>query len=449
MFTAIELTNFRSFGHVRFDFEKKEKEYKEFIAIYGENGSGKSNFVAAIALLPRFLSSLADTFQLKLLKKYLEENKKVGHITDIQDMIKAYDTFSLNFDEYRTIGCEERTKIKYEFVLNGIKGYYEIAFRSEIEYEELYYFGSRQRGVLFSIEKQNENIEAKLNAFVIQSDYQDAIQEKIQQYWGKHSFLAIMHDEIHEKNKEYIENKVSAHLLNVMAAFGNLYIHCRETKYHQYGYGYDSRLRFRNFETIEIARNNQEDMSRLKLVEKIINDFYTQTYSDVVSAFYCLVDNEKQKTDTLHYELFLKKIIAGRVRDIPFSRESAGTQSVLEVLRAIIEVVNGRTVIYDEVDEGIHDLLMTSILTSVQGNFDGQFIVTTHNTTLLETIRPECAYVIYCDDNGNKEARCLCDYGIRIQKSHNMRKLYLEGVFGGIPYSDQIDYSSMRVDTKQ
>jgi len=131
---------------------------------------------------------------------------------------------------------------------------------------------------------------------------------------------------------------------------------------------------------------------------------------------------------------------------VPFSLESAGTQRVLFVLRAIIEAINGQTVIYDEIDDGIHDLLMRNILVSVQDDITGQLIITTHNTLLLEDLDPKSAYVIYVDDEGYKEARCFDDYDIRIQSSHNQRRLYLNGVFGGVPYSSHINYSNMHID---
>lgn len=447
MFTAIELTNFKSFGHIRFDFKGKGKKYKDFVAVYGENGSGKSNFVSAIALLPRLLLSLSDTFQLKILKKYLEDNKKIGQITDLQDMINAYDSLSLNLGKYRTLECDERTVVRYEFLINNIQGYYEVAFREEIEHEELYYMGSRQRGILYSVNKHEYSIDSKINSYAIYGNYREVIEDKIHQYWGKHSLLAILQDEIQEKNKEYIEKSLSIHLLQVLLAFRDMYVQCRETKYIGYGYGCNSKLNVRNFESIEISRDCVSDMEKLKHVEKIINDFYTQTYSDIVSVFYRLAETNDDNSETLRYNLFLRKIIAGKVREIPFSEESAGTQSVLTVLRAVIEVINGRTVIYDEIDEGIHDLLMTNILNSIQDDLGGQFIITTHNTTLLETISSDKAYVIYCDDNGNKDARCISDYGFRIQKTHNMRNLYLKGVFGGVPYSSQIDYSTMHLDS--
>ena len=57
MITYVELKNFKSFKHTRFDFRKGKKDYKKFVAVYGENGSGKSNFVDSLSFLRLTLES--------------------------------------------------------------------------------------------------------------------------------------------------------------------------------------------------------------------------------------------------------------------------------------------------------------------------------------------------------------------------------------------------------
>ena len=57
MITYVELKNFKSFKNTRFDFRKWKKSYKKFVAIYGENGSGKSNFVDSLSFLRLSLES--------------------------------------------------------------------------------------------------------------------------------------------------------------------------------------------------------------------------------------------------------------------------------------------------------------------------------------------------------------------------------------------------------
>lgn len=60
MFTYVKMKNFMSFKDAMFDFRNGNKGAKKFVSIYGENGSGKSNFVLCID----FLRKTLDTFQM-------------------------------------------------------------------------------------------------------------------------------------------------------------------------------------------------------------------------------------------------------------------------------------------------------------------------------------------------------------------------------------------------
>lgn len=57
MITYVKMHNFMSFKDVLFDFRNGRKGAKKFISIYGENGSGKSNFVTCIDLLRKSIES--------------------------------------------------------------------------------------------------------------------------------------------------------------------------------------------------------------------------------------------------------------------------------------------------------------------------------------------------------------------------------------------------------
>ena len=144
---------------------------------------------------------------------------------------------------------------------------------------------------------------------------------------------------------------------------------------------------------------------------------------------------------------FLKKMIAGEIRDIDIAKESFGTIQILEIISPLMASLAGMTVFIDEADTGIHDILFRNIIESIKGDITGQLIITTHNTTLLEKIDSPNAYVIYVDYEGNKEAVCIDEYDV--QKSNNARSLYLKGVFGGIPVSEPFDDSSILSELQQ
>ena len=132
------------------------------------------------------------------------------------------------------------------------------------------------------------------------------------------------------------------------------------------------------------------------------------------------------------------KNINGKVRLIPVEQESTGTRKVLSILKKLFRAFCGCTVIIDEIDNGIHDLLLKVIVDSMKKYITGQLIFTTHNTSLLESLEPKMVYIINGNYDGNKEIVCLSEY--KIQDHNSPRARYMKGLYGGIPFIDNVDY---------
>ena len=117
MFTYIELENFKSFGKIRFDFKKNKNECKKFAAIYGENGSGKSNFVSAYELLSMLMTSYINKERkLKALQSLSTDSSRSSNFLNKVLLQKInIDDCDVNFKKYRMLGCSENTNIKYGF----------------------------------------------------------------------------------------------------------------------------------------------------------------------------------------------------------------------------------------------------------------------------------------------------------------------------------------------
>lgn len=446
MFTYVELTNFKSFDKIRFDFRHSKNNCNDFIAIYGENGSGKSNFVSAFELLSKTLTSYASTRKIDEINAKISAAQKDDNF-DFSELIEFSDLINVSrvLKKCRMIECEMDTKVEYGFIINGVEGRYSFSFNDSIKSEELYYLTNKQRGVLYSITQTDGKIACKLSKTLIRDkEYEKHLSKQITMFWGKHTFLSLLFNEFAEKNQKYMLETISDNLIAVIDTFLKVFVLCRSSIDESSGIATGTKFPMVDFSKIRMNKNDVERQRQANIIESIIRDFYTQAYSDIVDAFY--VKNIVENHDNIiEYSLCVKKNIAGKIRTIPFEIESTGTQNVLRVLRAILEALNGQTVIYDEVDAGIHDLLISKMLLSVKDEITGQLIITTHNTLLLESLDPKSVYIIYADSDGNKEARCIDDYDIRIQASNNARKLYLNGVFGGIPYLSDIDYSNMHL----
>lgn len=183
-------------------------------------------------------------------------------------------------------------------------------------------------------------------------------------------------------------------------------------------------------------KKNKEDL--LDRSERIIRDFFTQAYSDIKDVYY----DRKIDNDVILYKLYVRKMIGGKIRTLSFDNESAGTQHIIDIIRSLLGAFCGVTVVYDEIDDGIHDLLLKNVLESMIDDITGQLIITTHNTYMLESIDIKSVYLINVDYHGNKEVKCLDKYP-RIQGTNNPRIMYLKGLFGGVPIVDILDYDTI------
>jgi len=191
---------------------------------------------------------------------------------------------------------------------------------------------------------------------------------------------------------------------------------------------------------------DQSEIPNLDRFECALNDFFMPLYTDIKSVFY-------KKTEThdgrVEYELYFRKRMHGIDVEIPLTKESTGTQRLMQFFPFLHEAVRGCNVIIDEFDTGIHDLLIGTILQNVQEKIKGQLIITTHNTSLLETLKdhPESIYVIDIDAEGYKRIVSIDKTGYRLQKNHNPRDRYLRGSFGGAPFVGYFDMGDIVAET--
>ena len=434
MFTYVRMKNFMSLKDVVFDFRKGVKEPKRFIAIYGENGSGKSNFVTSIDLLRKSIDSFEMVINTERIRDLAKEN-------DIPEEFLEMLLKNTNILEYknscRMLECDEPTTIEYGFKFNGHDGHYIISFEDRFLYEKLYYYTGKQRGVLFEIDYTEQRLKIQFsNKLFKNKKVENELRDEVSKFWGKHTLLSILNKERKEKNEDYIKESYLEYVFDIMDMLKDTAIHCKNSAFT--GSEVDAGKPNNILMDLNKGKIKKEKEEVLNRSERIIRDFFTQAYADIKDIYY----ERKLKDDIIFYKLYIKKMIGGQVRTIDFDRESAGTQHILDIIRSLLGVFCGVTVVYDEIDNGIHDLLLKNVLESMIDDISGQLIITTHNTYMLELIDIKSIYVIAVDYQGNKEVKCLSEYS-RIQGTNNPRIMYLKGLFGGIPIVDILDYDAI------
>lgn len=429
MYTYIKLKNYRSFGDICLDLKETKEKTKILALIYGENGSGKSNIVSAFY----FIDHLLNSFDIEKRERQINNilaNKSINDLSAYLDFLNI-DTVDNLYKEARMVDCVDNTAIELGFEVDGHEGYYYVEFNNQIVKEKLYYYTGKQSGILYEINKDEKIKFTMSNSVFINSKYKNELIDLINKYWGRHSFLAIMYNETLNINKDFLDDNVSIYLFD----FIKLLLKTSITLKTRINDNIVSSAEKINF----ISKLDNGDVSKdnewlLDNTERIINDFFTQTYSDIKKCYFKRDLNE----DRIKYHLFFSKLINGKIRNIPVEQESTGTNQILKVLRNLFGAFCGCTVIIDEIDNGVHDLLIKVVIESMIDYITGQVIITTHNTNLLDLIKPKYCYVINGDYKGNKEIVCLSDYKIDVNNS--ARSKYLKGLFGGVPLVDNVNY---------
>ncbi len=120
---------------------------------------------------------------------------------------------------------------------------------------------------------------------------------------------------------------------------------------------------------------------------------------------------------------------------IPMFMESAGNQAFINILPAILTTVErGGMLIIDEFSSGLHNKLEELLVSYIMQYSDAlQLFFVSHSTNLLSNslLRPDQIYAVeLTDTDGSKLLRFSEE---QPRAAQNLEKMYLSGVFGGIP----------------
>lgn len=408
MLRSMVLDNFQSFDHIELDLNGKNRSVKNHAFIYGENGSGKSNLINAMFLL--LMSS-------GTIHKGTDRASSNGPDESLADMVRTF----------RMIDSEGNTKLDFTFVFDGSDARYMMEFNAAgtLVKECLSNKINSRKGILYKLEEGNEPYFVR--GLIRDKRFRDKVKSELAQYWGNRSLLNILNDDIHGSNRQFIEGNVNPNLLSFVDGINSLTVESRMFPIIKKG-----QIRLPSGTLLP------EDAEKLDIVEKMLSRFFTRLYSDVTGAYF----KRDIQNGHVDYELFFRKRISGKVRDIPAVWESAGTLTMMNVMGSLLSCVAGGCVFVDEMDTGVHDLLITGVMEQTIPEITGQLIATTHNTCLMDTLSADNVYVIGIDRNGFKKIRCVSSIE-RIRPQNSIRHKYYEGNLMGIPYIGDLDLKNI------
>ncbi len=434
MFTYIKLKNYKSLVDFHADFTDKKDTPKKLILIYGENGSGKSNLATSFYTLEEMLRtrSVKEILQ-KIRDKKADNNKnnidfqeamhRVFFLKNIEDII----------EDSKTNNSTENMLLEFGFKIKGKSGVYRVETDDkQIVSEYLEFALNKNKTVLFEITEKKADLNEKLFK---NAEYKKEIKTIIEQYWGKHSLLSLILYELEDKNQSYVKSCFDKAIFEVLDFLHGISIKV-DFEHGSLGKVSDAKVPFQEATFGSVISSKAKEIEKM---ENVLNLFFTHLYPDIKQVYYKkTIDNDK-----INYTLYFKKQIYGKLVDVSFDQESSGTRNLINLVPFILNATNKKTVVIDEIDNGIHDMLFYRLMENIKEYLSGQLIITTHNTLLLEAdFANKNAYIINIDKNGNKKLILLSDFE-RLHPNLNVRKRYLQGFYGGIPVSMDVDFNEL------
>lgn len=397
-------------------------EFLRYSAIYGANGSGKSNLIKAIS----FLETL------------VKEGKLPSETEDIK--------FKLNDDNLKL-----PISLAIEFITESKPYFYAITFDGDkILYE--YLAESNKTDDILVFER---NSETEIQEIKFYEEYYKTDKEKL--------FAEVLSEKLIQKNElliTFLSKKYPEDFKAIRAAFDwfdeTLVIIKPDAKPGNIAHILDKEPTIKAFANkfipslntgiseIEIEKKKFEEFfsnNDIKLTKRIINDLKNEP-----NKISLIVDRNTGEEITLAYEndeIVVKRLITkhknslGTNTDFNLDQESDGTKRLIDYIPAFKGIINDNKVyVIDEIERSIHPMTIKEIMTklALDENVKGQLIFSTHESNLLDQsiFRTDEIWFAQKDFDGSSKIYSLSDF--KIHNTINIENGYLKGRFGGIPF---------------
>jgi AAA15 family ATPase/GTPase len=393
-------------------------------AIYGANGSGKSNFIKLLQFLKDFVTE--DMFSLQKLNNWYHINRFKLPIAKNNTPIEILIEFGINEIVYiYSLSIDDKGVKEEKLYLSG-KGYN----------EEVLVFSRNYSDIEFTITHISPEIE---NIFKRQLSSNPAAS-----VLGINGTLRLIDNEIinnaytwFDKNLKIVSfNRQIPWLIELFKANDELLKFVNKV-FTNIGLGINS-LDIKESNVNDwIENHKQEDSNKINKVLETGNH-YLSKISDSVPIFSIHAEEGMQ---TVREFIFNQIGINGYVGEMETIDQSTGTCRLLTLLPALYDAINEEaTVFVDEIDNGIHPVLIKKLLLYF-GNMSskGQLIYTTHETALLDQQHLLRADEVWLTEKISGVTKMYSLNIFKIHKTISIENGYLEGRYGAIPFLGNLE----------
>lgn len=430
MFLRFFVSNFLSFGkEVEFNlFPARLKSNKEHIyevrggveilrssAIYGANGSGKSNFIKAI--------------------HYLHDVVVKGDLNENEIPLTPFKLDSKSINNPSIFGVE--------FFINNKYYEYTISVKEKIILKETLYEThpkKNDRTLIFLREQKNNKIKINVNPIYYKTE-KDKLRFEIYEddllpnqsfiFSVKNKFTQVKQPFKWFKENLWILYPKSRYFLTLRLCFDENYKSFLNTLLPMLGTGMS------NIDILSIPIDDffgiDDKESQTKLIENINESKGLLPFQQ---------NNKDYLARKIDSNFIIEKVITynsdenGEKIQFEPEEQSDGSRRILDLVPAIHKMITENSVFFiDEIDRSLHPSMIKELLRYfMQSKSKGQLVFTTHESNLLdlEIFRQDEIWFSEKNNKGESTLYPLSEFKPRYDL--DIQKGYLSGRFGAIPF---------------
>lgn len=404
-------------------------DFLKAAALYGANGSGKSNLIAAIFFLRELVTNGTSDY-----------NKQIG--------VRPFklDDFSIN----------NPTAFLTEFLIDKIIYRYEIEIlQNIIRFEGLYRVKKNEDyDVIFertTSEKGKTSLRFGYDLFDTQTmNTRKRIYEKELRdnqpffYEGANKKIELIqaaHKWFLERLNIVTPDSFPSHLLEFIIKDKNL-----AEQSNKLLISANTGVNNLKFERVplEAALGYLSSEQKLKLHGQILSNGSRSIRKEDGSIFEIFVDGDSN--ELVAGRLMTQHLCEnGKMVDFEIYEESDGTRRFIDVIPALIlSAQKNEVFIIDEIERSLHPILVKKLIEFFYQNqtsdMGGQLIFTTHEVMLLNDslFRPDEVWFFNKKESGASDLYSISDF--KKQYGENIMEAYLGGEFGAIPFFGKNNY---------
>jgi len=421
-FTTIPNSKLKTLNHHKYDYNGFK--ILKTSSIYGANGAGKSNLIKSLSLFQKLIVKEEIPFKLK--DTHFKFNSKID---------SGKQTFAIEF-------IQENTPFYYGIELDN----------DLISTEELYISGLGRNPDKLIYERKTNIDEVTKISFLdeFESDEKSQI------------LKSVLLEEFVKPNEpvlKLISNRDNKFLKDVKKAFNwfsdSLQIITPESRPSALAHRIDTNKKLKKYAE-ELMCSFNIGVTALNSEKRSIKDFFGEDNIEDVDKWTKRVEDSPKKMIAIRLGRGIELILVKEGKDIwvknlqiehtggkditamfDLEEESDGTIRLLDFIPAFQDVISKEKVyIIDEVERSIHPLLIKELIKkySLDKNTKGQLIFTTHESNLLDQniFRQDEIWFTEKNKEGSTDLYSLVDF--KEHKTIDIRKGYLNGRYGSIPF---------------